>query len=254
MDKDRRRIRVLGVEVDLLQMEDLQQGVVEGIQAGRPFIIANHNLHSVYLFHHHPEFREFYRQADLIHIDGMPLVWVARLLGYPARPHHRITYADWVHPLMALARDHGFRVFHLGGRPGVGERAARILQSRFPGLEIQTHHGYFDATGEENRAVLDQIHAFAPHILMVGMGMPRQELWVLQNLQHLPPSVILPSGACMDYVAGVIPTPPRWSGKIGLEWFFRLISEPSRLWRRYILEPAYLLPIFLRELLSSRTG
>ncbi len=242
------RIRVLGVTVDLLTLEDLQAEVVRGMETSRPYIIANHNLHSVYLFHHIPRFREFYRRADRIHIDGMPLVWFARLKGYPARREHRVTYADWVHPLMNLAVSHGFRVFHLGGRPGVGEKAAQKLVAQHPGLQIRTYHGYFDPTGEENEKVLDLIHAFRPHILMVGMGMPRQELWVLDNLHRLPPAVILPSGACMDYVAGVVPTPPRWAGKVGLEWFFRLLAEPRRLWRRYVLEPLALLPLILRDL------
>jgi len=242
------RIHVLGVTVDLLTLEDLQTEVVRGVEAHRPYIIANHNLHSVYLFHHIPRFQEFYRRADRIHIDGMPLVWLARLKGYPARREHRVTYADWIHPLMALATSRGFRVFHLGGKPGVGEKAATLLALKYPGLQIQTHHGYFDLKGKENERVLDLIHTFRPHILMVGMGMPRQELWILDNLDHLPPSVILPSGACMDYVAGVVPTPPRWAGKVGLEWFFRLLAEPRRLWRRYVVEPLALLPLILRDL------
>ncbi len=244
------RIRILGVELDLCSLNCLQAHVLHGVRAGRPYVIANHNLHSVYLYHRVPELRAFYRQADVIHADGMPLIWWARFLGYPARPEHRTTYADWVDPLMALASRFRLRVFHLGGRPGVGEQAARVLVRRYPGLVLETHHGYFDAHPEskENQDVLRHIHAFRPHVLMVGMGMPRQELWIWQNREQIPPAVILPSGACMDYVAGAVPTPPRWAGKWGLEWFFRLIAEPGRLWRRYLMEPFFLIPWVWRDL------
>ena len=244
------RIRIIGVEVDLCSLECLQAHILYGLRTGRTYVIANHNLHSIYLYHRVPELPTFYRQADVIHVDGMPLIWWARLLGYPARPEHRTTYADWVDPLMNLASRHHFRVFHLGGRPGVGERAVRVLVRKYPGLTLENHHGYFDVRpgSVENREVLKRIHAFRPHLLMVGMGMPRQELWILQNRDQLPPAVILPSGACMDYVAGVVPTPPRWAGRWGLEWLFRLAAEPGRLWRRYLMEPFSLLPWVLRDL------
>jgi N-acetylglucosaminyldiphosphoundecaprenol N-acetyl-beta-D-mannosaminyltransferase len=89
--------------------------------------------------------------------------------------------------------------------------------------------------------VIVDINAYAPHILMVGMGMPRQELWILENRHDLRVNVIMPSGAIMDYIAGALPTPPRWLGPLGLEWCYRLLAEPARLSRRYMLEPWFVL-------------
>lgn len=169
-------------------------------------------------------------------------------MGKPLEPEHRVTYVDWVRPLMAEAKRQGWRIFHLGGKPGVAERAAEKLRSEFPGLLLQTHHGYFDMAGKENKDILEKINAFRPHVLMVGMGMPRQEHWVLDNLEHLGVNAILTAGACFDYVAGAIPTPPRWMGRLGLEWAYRLFSEPRRLWRRYLVEPWYLVPYALSDL------
>jgi N-acetylglucosaminyldiphosphoundecaprenol N-acetyl-beta-D-mannosaminyltransferase len=94
---------------------------------------------------------------------------------------------------------------------------------------------------------LAEIERFRPDILMVGMGMPRQEHWIVENLEHIHAHAILTSGACMDYLAGVVPIAPRWMGRFGVEWMFRLWSEPSRLWQRYLLEPWFLLMLLLRR-------
>jgi len=239
------RHTLLGVEVDAVTLEDLNRAIARAVEEGRRVVIANHNLHSAFLFHTDPKMRSFYQRADLIHIDGMPLVLWGRLVGLPLGPEHRVTYVDWVWPLMAEAERRGWRVFYLGGRPGVAERAAERLRQAFPGLSLATHHGYFGE--EENAQVLERIRLYGPHVLMVGMGMPRQEHWVLDNWEALQVNAVLTAGACFDYIAGAIPTPPRWAGRVGLEWFFRLLAEPRRLWRRYLVEPWYLLPHAYRD-------
>jgi N-acetylglucosaminyldiphosphoundecaprenol N-acetyl-beta-D-mannosaminyltransferase len=97
-----------------------------------------------------------------------------------------------------------------------------------------------------------QINAYAPHVLFVGMGMPRQEIWILDNQTSLNANAILPAGALMDYMAGEIPTPPRWLASLYLEWLYRLISEPARLWRRYLVEPWFVLGQVLRHQIKFR--
>jgi N-acetylglucosaminyldiphosphoundecaprenol N-acetyl-beta-D-mannosaminyltransferase len=98
-----------------------------------------------------------------------------------------------------------------------------------------------------------QINAYAPHVLFVGMGMPRQEIWILDNQTSLNANAILPAGALMDYMAGEIPTPPRWLASLYLEWLYRLISEPARLWRRYLVEPWFVLGQVLRYQIKFRS-
>lgn len=244
------RLTLLGVKVDTLSIGELNHLVSRAINNGENFLIANHNLHSIYLYHHDERMKVFYHKADYIHIDGMPLLMWGRLLGYPLKREQRVTYVDWIHPLMAMAEREGSRVFYLGGKPGVAVRAAEILCARYPALKIQTHHGYF--TEEENKVVLDKIRDFQTQILIVGMGMPRQEHWVADNLENITANVILTAGACFDYIAGVIPTPPRWMGRLGLEWLYRLFSEPRRLAKRYLVEPWALLPLAIKDLLYNR--
>jgi len=248
------RYLLLWVQVDAVDVSILNSLICSQIEKGKKVIIANHNFHSIFLFHHDEKMRCFYTNASYTHIDSMPLVYLGRLLGLPLQRKHRVAYIDWIRPLMAEAANHGWRVFFLGGKPGVGEKAAQILKKEFPGLQIRTAHGYFDAHPEspENRERLRLINEFKPHILLVGMGMPRQEHWILDNFEQLQANVILNCGACMDFVAGEQPTPPRWLGALGLEWLYRLLSDPKRLWRRYLVEPWFVLKLFVKEFWRRR--
>jgi N-acetylglucosaminyldiphosphoundecaprenol N-acetyl-beta-D-mannosaminyltransferase len=239
---------MLGIEFDTLTVGQLNEIIFNSAETGNRRIVANHNLHSIYLFHHDLEMRDFYRKSHIIHIDGMSLVYLARLLGYSVQRSQRVTYLDLIWPLMAESARQNWRVFYLGGKPGIAEDAAKGLRQLFPELELLTHHGYFARTDQENARILEMIRRFKPKILMVGMGMPLQEHWILKNLDQINAAVILPAGACFDYIAGVIPFPPRWVGKVGLEWLFRLASEPRRLWKRYLLEPWYIFGLVLKEL------
>jgi N-acetylglucosaminyldiphosphoundecaprenol N-acetyl-beta-D-mannosaminyltransferase len=241
---------LLGIQVNGLTIPELNSLIAEAVERHQKWIIANHNQHSLYCYYHDPKMQAFYTKADYVHVDGMALVFLGKLLGLPLRREHRVTYADWVWPLIAEAAQRGWRVFYLGSKPGVAEQGASILREKFTGLQIATAHGYFDVCpdSQENRAILAKINAYQPNVLMVGMSMPRQEHWILDNLEHINTNAILTSGACLDYVAGAIPTPPRWMGRFGLEWLYRLLSEPKRLWKRYLLEPWFILKLYFQEM------
>jgi N-acetylglucosaminyldiphosphoundecaprenol N-acetyl-beta-D-mannosaminyltransferase len=247
---------LLGVRMHAATISQLTATISETILNGGRCIIGCHNLHSIYLFHHDARMRQFYEIADRTHIDGMVLVWLARLLGYPACRDHRVTWLDWLHPLMALAAEKEWRVFYLGSAPGIAEYAAGVLRQQYLGLSIKTRHGYFDvaADGPENRAIREDINAYRPHLLMVGMGQPRQEKWVVENVDHVSAAAILTPGACFDYVAGALPVPWRFLGRIGLEWAFRLATEPRRLGRRYLIEPWSLAPLLRHDLARRIRG
>jgi N-acetylglucosaminyldiphosphoundecaprenol N-acetyl-beta-D-mannosaminyltransferase len=249
------KVRMLGGSMDLLTSSELNTLIAQAIEQRRRWIIANHNLHSLYLIQGKPELHRFFQLADFIHIDGMPLVALARMLGFPASREHRTTYVDWFPQIISAANRNGWRVFYLGSRPGVAEKGFAIMRQEYPSLSVQVHHGFFDPqVAEHNDTVLAAINAFAPHIVFVGMGMPRQELWLLHNIEKLSANVFLPCGACIDYVAGEVAVPPRWSGPLGLEWAFRLLADPRRLARRYLLEPWVLLPRFVGELVGTWIG
>jgi N-acetylglucosaminyldiphosphoundecaprenol N-acetyl-beta-D-mannosaminyltransferase len=247
----------LGVTLQPRSMPEMNTLVERGIRERRRWIIANHNLHSVYLFHRYPRLREFYSDVNWTYLDGMPLVALGRLYGYPLQRKQRVTHADWMGPLMELAAARGWRVFNLGSPPQVAERGAAQLRKLYPALQIEVSDGYFDARrdSDENEALVARINAYSPDLLMVGMGMPRQEFWTQENFARLKAHVILSSnGAAFEYLAGAVPTPPRWAGRMGLEWIFRLVHEPRRLFARYLIEPWYILLLLLQDYPRNRHG
>jgi N-acetylglucosaminyldiphosphoundecaprenol N-acetyl-beta-D-mannosaminyltransferase len=243
-------VSFFGLTLQPMSSPKLTEVVERGILEKRKWVITNHNLHSVYLFHRRLKLREFYKNAHWTFIDGMPLIALGKLYGYALEREHRVTLADWIHPLMETAARKGWRVFNLGSPDGVAEKGAARLRRLYPRLQIEVSNGYFDARqgSAENEAVVQRINTYQPDLLMVGMGMPRQEFWTQENFARLNAGVILASnGAAIDYIAGMVPTPPRWAGRLGLEWAFRLASEPRRLFGRYLVEPWYLLMLLTMD-------
>ena len=241
-------VSLLGVTAWPRALEELLAEVSARINSGVKTVIPHHNLHSAALAKKDPKFKEFFELHPGAHIDGMALVFWGRLLGLPLQAKHRVTYLDLIGPLMDLAAASSWRVFHLGGQPGVGERAADKLQEEH-GVRVAVHHGFF--ANQEIPQVVQRIGSHEPHLVLVGMGMPVQEHWLLDNLASLPDAVYMCSGGCFDYLAGVQKAPPRWSGRAGLEWLFRLAHQPRRLARRYIAEPLILLPEMRRDVAAA---
>ncbi len=243
------RLHLLGAEVDLVTPADVMDFIGARVAEGRRAVVANHNLHSLYLFQKTPEMRAFYGMADIIEIDSVPMIAWGKLLGHPLSRAHRCTYLDFREDFWALAQSKGWRVYHVGGAAEHNEISRAAILKRFPGVHLDLHSGFFDVDGADNDALINDLCARKPDVLLVGMGMPRQELWVLNNYDRLPNCVVLPVGAAFDYEAGVMYTPPRWTGQLGLEWLVRFFHEPKRLFERYFVEPWWLIPQALRDLL-----
>jgi N-acetylglucosaminyldiphosphoundecaprenol N-acetyl-beta-D-mannosaminyltransferase len=248
------RIRLLGQTMDLVKPEEVLHFISGRVRRSLGGIVANHNAHSLYLLRKNPAFQDFYRRADLVEIDSTPLLMWARITGRKkSRRFHRCTYLDWRASFWRLAVAGGWRVFYLGGAPGVADRAASAIGKQFPGVTLGVRDGYFDMTNPAACAeVLAQIRAFRPQVLLVGMGMPRQETWISENYDALDPCVVLPVGAAFDYEAGVQAAAPRWMGRLGVEWLFRLVSDPKRLFTRYCVEPWSLIQVLAYDLWDAR--
>lgn len=246
------RITLLGEAVDLVTQEEVMAHMAERVAERRRTLIVNHNAHSLALVRRDGEMRRLYERADLIEVDSTPLIFWGRLLGEPVGPQHRCTYLGWRKLFWAQASRLGWRVFLLGGRPGVAETAAEHLKTLAPGATLSTYHGYFNMApgGGALNAVIDEINRFAPDVLLVGMGMPRQEIFIERHQATLSAYAILPVGAAFDYEAGAQTPAPRILGRLGLEWAFRLANDPGRLLVRYLIEPWTLLPAASRDVLG----
>jgi len=243
------RFSLLGAFVDAITATDMLTFMAEQIAKRKRTIIANHNLHSLRLYKDRPVMRALFEVADVVEFDSVPMILWSRLLGDPVSMKHRSTYLDYRQSFWNLVQTNGWRVYHLGGKPEVAPKAYAALTKSFPKIDLHVHHGYFDKTSKANDQVLADIAEKAPDVLLVGMGMPLQEEWVFQNLNKLPHCVILTVGGAFDYEAGVTFTPPRWAGRMGLEWLARLISDPMRLYHRYLIEPWALAPLAVKDVL-----
>jgi N-acetylglucosaminyldiphosphoundecaprenol N-acetyl-beta-D-mannosaminyltransferase len=186
-------------------------------------------------------------QADLVYCDGAGVRLGARILG--ATIPRRMTGADFVWDLAALAADRGHSIFWLGGREGVARRAAERLVQRYPDLRIAgTHHGYFDRSGAETEAVVTTINDSQPTIVLVGLGTPTQEVWAIRHRGDILAPVVWCIGATADFVAGELPRAPRWMLDNGLEWLHRMWTEPRRMFRRYVVGN----PLFVARMMRQR--
>jgi N-acetylglucosaminyldiphosphoundecaprenol N-acetyl-beta-D-mannosaminyltransferase len=180
-------------------------------------------------------FRSFINQSDIVFCDGMGVKLAAGILGMP-KPY-RYTPPDWFSLLCDVSSKNGRSIFLLGGKPGVTEIVREKISCTTQVTVAGNFHGYFDRehSSLENQAVLKMINQAGPDILVVGFGMPRQERWISENFDDLPVNVIISVGAMFDYVAGSVARAPRWMTDNGLEWLARLVIEPRRLWKRYLI-------------------
>ena len=242
-------VQLLGVRVDPLTKAELIQYIGDAVRAKAHVVVANVNVQAINLAQKEPSFRGFLNGSGAVFCDGFGVIFGASLLGH--RIPERITFADWTWDLAEHAQKHRWRLFFLGAKPGVAEKAGDALRTRYPDLRILGfHHGYFDKTPghPENQRVIETINAAEPDVLLVGFGMPVQEFWLRDNWVDVKAHVALPVGAVFDYVSGRVRRGPRWMTQHGFEWLARLVIEPRRLWRRYLIGN----PRFLWAVLKER--
>lgn len=253
----RKLLILLGVPIDDLNMPEALDQIEEFVEIGRAtgksHQIATVNADFVVNSLRDPELRWILQEADMATADGMPLVWGARLLGVNLAD--RVTGADIVPALAERAAQKGYSLFLLGAKPGVAARAARILQDRYPGLHIA------GVLSPPNRSVLDmdpallnEIKAAKPDILLVAFGNPKQEKWIDMYARELQIPVSIGVGGTLDFIAGITKRAPHWMQRAGVEWLYRLMQEPRRLWKRYILDLFYFSYFFIRQWWEMRKG
>lgn len=247
------RHSVLGVDCDALTVPDLFGIFQRAIDTDQPnVIIGNHNVHSIYLFQREPQMRRFYDLAAVTYIDSMPLIFLGKLLGLPLQRKHRTAFLDWYKDFLSLAETGDWRIFYLGGRQESLNKASQLLRDRYPKLSIRFHHGFFSSA--DLPALYAELNEYRPHVLLVGMGMPLQESWIVGACEKVRANIIVNGGAMIEYIVGEQAATPRWLGQLGLEWLFRFATQPRRLARRYLVEPFYLLGLLVRDFKAKWTG
>ncbi len=247
---DANRFDVLGVPVDAVTMSEAVALVSSWIERREPNFACFRDVHGVMLCQDDPVLREVHKRAGLVAPDGMPLVWLGRLAGH--RTIRRVCGPDFMLEFCSHSAEKGYRHFLYGGRDGVAEQLAARLQDRFPGLQIVgTYTPPFRLlTPQETEEVAEKIAQSRADVVWVGLSTPKQERWMSEQVGRLKGPVLLGVGAAFDFHAGLVKRPPRWIQRTGFEWLYRLIIEPRRLWRRYLV----LGPQFMWLLLLGFTG
>ena len=225
---------VLGVRVDAVQIPDVIELMERWIAARSAcHFIAFTGMHGISETQYDPSFKQILNSADLVVADGMPLVWLGRWHGYAMRrrvygPELMETFCRKTGPL--------YRHYFYGGGPGVADRLAEILKQRYGVRTVGTYSPPFRPLTEEEKVEVDRrIQAAAPDVVWVGMSTPKQERWMYEHRPRLTVPLMAGVGAAFDFIAGTVKQAPAWMQENGLEWFFRLVQEPRRLWRRYLV-------------------
>jgi len=223
---------VLGIDVDRLDTEGVLSRVERFVSDGKKHQVGYVNAHCLNYAFRDKGYKQALSSFDLVYPDGMAVVWGSWLYG-EALPE-RVNLGDFLLRLCQLCVEKEHRIFLLGGEAEVAEAAAQNLKKEIPGLQIAgTHHGFFKE--DEEREIINSINTSSADILLVGMGVPKQEIWISRNRDRLNPSLCWGVGALFEYYAGVTKRSPGWMRRAGLEWLFRLMTEPGRLWKRYLI-------------------
>ena len=253
-DGERAVARIFEIPIELAQPAEMLRTITGWAGDEHPRRVMYVNAHVVNQSRAIPELRRAMESADLVYCDGYGVRLAARVLDVPIP--HRMTGADWVWGLAALCEASGSSIYLLGSEPKIAADAAERLRRWYPNLEVAgSHHGYFELDSAHNERVIEDINARAPDIVLVGMGTPKQEMWVERYSERIDANVVWTVGALLDYVAGRVPRAPRWLADNGLEWIFRLAIEPHRMWRRYLLgNPAFLSRVMAEARARSAAG
>jgi N-acetylglucosaminyldiphosphoundecaprenol N-acetyl-beta-D-mannosaminyltransferase len=244
-------VDILGVRVCRLDIAEILEVASAAIEEGGKLFLATPNVYSVTEAAKDPKFKDALDIADIAAPDGVPLVWASHILGKGCSG--RVSGADFFELLTARAAERGYRCFFLGGGPGGSERVVEHLQLRFPALKIAGNFSppFGELSDELTGRIVNAINSVSPDILWVGLGSPRQEKWIAENLDQLRVRFAVGVGAAFYYAGGVKKRAPRWMRNVGLEWSYRILREDlSLFWRKryYAVFHEFLIPVLAQAL------
>ena len=248
----RPRVQIGQLEIDAVTFAQALDTIAELVARRNGGAVFTPNVDHVVKAERHPDFRRAYSRADLCLADGMPLVWASRLLGSPLP--EKVSGSDLVLPLVRLAAKHQWRVYLLGGRPGVAEEAAEKLTRELGARIVGTDSPIVDpdGTADSSEQTLERLRAASPDLVLVAFGAPKQELWIDRFSDRIGPAVAMGVGGSLDFIAGQVKRAPAWMSRAGLEWLYRLLQEPRRMWRRYLVEDPAFIAIVARSRRRAR--
>lgn len=231
------RIKFMNTEVDNLTMQEALDAIDDLIMKDCNAYVVTPNVDHIIQLERGGELVEVYKHANLILTDGKPLIWISKWYRTPIK--EKISGSDLFPRLCALAAKKGYKMFFLGAAEGVAAKAAEKLKKKHHGLQVVGTYSPpfgFEKNEEEMNNIKKMIRVAKPHILIVGLGCPKQELFILHHREELGVPISLGLGASLDFEAGNIKRAPRWMADHGLEWLYRITQDPKRLAKRYLVD------------------
>ena len=238
------RMDFLNTQVDNLTMDETLDRIEQLISLNKNAYVVTPNVDHIVQLERGGELCDIYQEADLILTDGKPLIWISKLYGTPIK--EKISGSDLFPLLCQRAAQKGYKMFFLGAAEGVAAKAAENLTAKYPGLQVVGTYSPpfgFEKNNDELVKIYDMIKNAQPHILVVGLGCPKQEKFIYNHRDALGVPISLGLGASLDFEAGNIKRAPKWMSDHGLEWLYRAVSEPKRLAKRYIVDAIEIAPI-----------
>jgi N-acetylglucosaminyldiphosphoundecaprenol N-acetyl-beta-D-mannosaminyltransferase len=244
------RVNILGVGVNAIDMSIAVNTVRDWIDRNDRNFVCVTGVHGVMESYRDPTLRKIHNAAGLVTPDGMPLVWLGRRLGFGQIK--RVYGPDLMLALCEYSMGKAYSHFLYGGGPEVPEKLAEELKDRFPGLQVAGVYSppFRELTPDEDEGVIKMINDSGAQIVWIGLSTPKQEKWMSSHLKKLKAPVLIGVGAAFDIHSGLKPQAPAWMRNSGLEWLFRLITEPKRLWKRYAINNPMFVALAARQLLG----
>jgi N-acetylglucosaminyldiphosphoundecaprenol N-acetyl-beta-D-mannosaminyltransferase len=242
------KVNILGVNVSSISKDELNNLVTNCIKDKQKMQICITPVNSVLAAIKEPQVLQVYNNAEVVLCDSVPLKWASSFLNTPIQ--ERITGLDFLPDVVELCAKNNFSIFLLGASPGVGEKLKQVILNKYPncnvaGIYVPPFMKVF--SGEENQKMIDAVNAAAPDVLLVSLTAPKQDIWITENRSFVNASVQIGIGGAFEVMAGLAKRAPKWMQVAGLEWLYRFIQEPKRLFRRYFIEAPLFIPLVIKQ-------
>ena len=242
------KINLCNIKIDNFSMQETVEEIDYLIKQKAQVFAVTPNVDHIVKLQSDAELRRAYENASLVLADGIPIMWAAKFLGAPLK--EKISGSDLFPKLCEVATEREYRLFFLGGRPEAALKAAEILRNRHAKIQIVGTYSppfNFENDKVENDKIVRMIKDSKPDILFVGLGAPKQEKWIYRHKDEYQVPVSIGIGASFEFISGMVKRAPLWMQKAGLEWFWRLVMEPRRLWKRYLVDDMKFFWLVLRQ-------
>ncbi len=231
-DKDKRRVPILNTYIDALTMEETISEVEKIIARGVPTQHVVINANKVNLMNEDPELKRIVNECPLINADGISILWAAKVLGLPIK--ERVTGIDLFLNLVKVASEKGYKIYLFGAKEEVVRKVKKVFEEEYPTLQIVGYrNGYF--TEEDEPEIVKNMAESGADMMFVAFSSPKKEYWINKYINQLNIPFVMGVGGSFDVVAGVTERAPKWVQIRGFEWLYRLVQEPRRMWRRYVI-------------------